>query len=207
MRRERSEHFYRYDSENDKTSFVLQKSSFCAYLQTCAHCWQLVPSSKWPSERRSHIQSSPNLFIPQANSGVLLGPRPWNPAVCSVRWTVCTETLPPAEPRFTRMTLMVILGFFFTSLTILSHFWLLTTSSEIFHGTDRFVFFSNTLHGSHWNLKTFRFGLIALSWLVHSHRPSVSSFVLVMTAHKPTAESCCFSPVELIKTAVPNESG
>ena len=46
---------------------------------------------------------------------------PWKsgPVVCSIRWTVCLETLPPAEPRFTRMALVMILGFFFTSLTIL----------------------------------------------------------------------------------------
>lgn len=55
-------------------------------------------------------------------SGVLLDLHPWNPAVFSVRWTICLETLPPAEPRFTRMALMVILGFFVSSASVLWDF-------------------------------------------------------------------------------------
>ena len=51
-------------------------------------------------------------------SGVLLGLRPWIPSVCSVCWNVCLERLPPVEPRLNRMALVVILGFFFTYLTI-----------------------------------------------------------------------------------------
>lgn len=49
------------------------------------------------------------------------------------------------------------------------HFWLPTTSSEIFHSAEHLVFFNNTLHCSHWNLKTFGYGLVAHSSLVSSH--------------------------------------
>lgn len=51
-------------------------------------------------------------------SGFLLGLHLCNPAVSSVRWTVCLEMLAAAWPRLLRMALVVILGFFFTSQTM-----------------------------------------------------------------------------------------
>lgn len=73
------------------------------------------------------------------------------------------------SPKFIRMALVVILGFFFTSLPILlasrGHFWLLTTSSEIFHNAEHLVFFIllSSSHCRHCNYKTFGYGLLALS--------------------------------------------
>ena len=50
-------------------------------------------------------------------SGVLLGLRPWNRAVCIVCWTICLDMLTSAVHISTRKALVVILGFFFSSLT------------------------------------------------------------------------------------------
>ena len=100
---------------------------------------QMKDTSLWPydsifvsSDHKSEDQKSSSLSrgaygkVKQAcvrliwRIGILLVLRSWDPAVCSVSCTVWLETLPPAEPRFTRMALVVILGFFFfTSLTIL----------------------------------------------------------------------------------------
>ena len=71
------------------------------------------------------------------------------------------------------------------------HFWLLATSSEIFHSAERLVFLNNTLHCSHWNLKTFRYGVIFLSWLVSSHnaQPQVFSELLCLS-HDCSQTNC-----------------
>lgn len=49
---------------------------------------------------------------------ILLDLLQWNPVVCSVHWTVYFEMIPTAEPRFSRMDLVVMLDFFSTFSTV-----------------------------------------------------------------------------------------
>ena len=72
----------------------------------------------------------------------------------SVQWTVCLETLPPAEPRYTRIALVVILWFFFTSLAIL-----VASTGVTFGFRPRPLKFSTV-----WNVLYFFFSFLNIFW-------------------------------------------
>lgn len=115
----------------------------------------------------------------------------WNPAV----WTDHLHMLPQSEPKFTSTALVVILGSLAgTGVTFGSH----PRPSEVFHSVEWLIFFKNTLHCSHWNWRHSDMALKPFPECAVTG-PQWDPFS-VMTVHKPTAENCWFSCVELIKT-------
>lgn len=71
------------------------------------------------------------------------------------------------------------------------HIWLLTTCSETFHSVERLVFLNNMLHWSHWNLKTFRYGLIVLSWLASSHNAQLPVHSELLCLSRDCPQTSC----------------